>query len=123
MDLLTYSREHDLPPKWDGHPTHWDGWRDTPIMFIRQPDRDVCVACGSTTRPIMNSGIVHIDIDGLTQPIRKGRLYVFRCLDCYHDTIHNVNTGEWWELDHTDYGPHGSHHPEENATDEEEQET
>jgi hypothetical protein len=36
------------------------------------------------------------------------RLFAFRCQDCRHDQVLDLNTRELWDLDHTDYGPEGS---------------
>lgn len=118
-DLLTLSRDHDLPPKWDGHPVEWEGWRDSIDVFICPPprDREPCEACGCIGKPVMNSGTVTVHWpDSVTaigrtrlrERVSRSRLTVFRCTQCRHDTVLDHNTDQWWDLDYTDYGPDGS---------------
>lgn len=122
MDLLVQSREHDLPPRWDGWPVEWDGWRDRQLVFICPPpaDREPCTACGSITPAVMNNGTVTADMPqqvarirraNLCEPVVRWRLTVFRCPDCRHDVVWDTRTDQWWDLDYTDYGPDGSKDP------------
>lgn len=133
-DLLTLLREHDLPPRWDGLAVVWDGWHmpDPGPVFICPPRAvraDCCVGCGSTAVQPSNRGRVarvpavtherirEVDAQRDRLPERerhrvKGlalyRLYAYRCPDCQFDTVWDTETGEWWTLDHTDYGDDGS---------------
>lgn len=122
-DLLVQSREHDLPPKWDGHPVEWDGWSEASDIFICPPPGDEpCHMCGSVRRGLITGGTVTADWpDGvaairqarLRERVTRWRLSVFRCPDCRHDTVWDMRTDQWWDLDHSDYGPDGSNAPEE----------
>lgn len=136
-DLLTELRENDLPPFWDGHAVVWEGWEyaQSGVFICPTPKREVCEGCGKPTMErgfpcwSVNKGMVadspslpHDDFhrenaarDRL--PVRvKGKmprrwwlnLYAWRCHHCQLDTVWDVNTGEMWTLDHTDYGPEGS---------------
>lgn len=136
-DLLTLAREHDLPPKWDGHVVAWEGWEYAPsgVFICPRPRLDVCHGCG---RPTMERGFpcwstnkgLRADSTRLTLddfhaeeaararlPFRaKGKLprhwwielVAHRCHDCSLDSVWDTTSGEWWDLDHTDYGPEGS---------------
>lgn len=103
-----------LPPKWDGADVEWRAWTDSAAIVMCPPPKPTpCVQCKSTRPPKSNSGRV-IAEDG---PPGSGtgwstyRLFVFRCPDCHLDTVWDMNTDEWWELDETDYGPDGSSAP------------
>lgn len=111
-DLLVQLREHDLPPKWDGRPVTWRGWRDLPTdgVFIcfrgKEPEPDHCKACGSVATSRVNRGTTAMRLGGKDRIIDV--LSAYRCPDCHHDVVNVEDTGEWWDLDHTDYGPEGS---------------
>lgn len=126
-NLFTASREHDLPPKWDGRAVRWAPWTDQPLMHICPPPkgRDVCPACGSTARRVVARGLVAhrrgttIDqFDSYERAHKVGliafwRLFAHRCPDCRHDQVWDIDRDEWWDLDDLDdYGPEGSTHPE-----------
>lgn len=140
-DLLTLVREYDLPLKWDGRRVVWRGWTDPYAgVFIcgrrGATNRTVCTGCGSTEPCVMNIGTVHPlpDETFTSRPLverttKSGRVYVkdgapvtraawpvirlcvFRCPGCKQDSVWDTTTGEWWDLDHTDYGPEGSNAP------------
>ncbi len=135
-DLLTLTREHDLPPRWDGHAVLWEGWDGHPVIYICPPPDvpDCCLECGSVERRIINSGLRAVD-DTITSaqifqatsvtgrgggasgpPRLRGiafrELHVSRCPDCHHDIVHDLATSEAWDLDATDYGDAGSEPPE-----------
>lgn len=127
-------RERDLPPLWDGLVVVWDGWHDQlPVLICPPPRaRTVCSSCGSTSPAIVNRGrvarstvVTREDVDAneaararLPQGQRHRikpkawiRLYAHRCIDCRHDVVLDMETGEQWDLDITDYGDSGSTEP------------
>jgi len=132
-DLLTLAREFDLPPKWNGLLVSWNGWEPQIPAFVCGPgarkQRDCCSACASPHEPAINRG--YVATSPLTTPamLRRNeeqrdrlplgqrhkvpslalfRLHAYRCQDCRHDVVWDHDTDEWWDLDHTDYGPEGS---------------
>ena len=64
-------REHDLPPKWDGHVVGWDSWDTSPVFLcgpleLCNPPATVrCEGCGSTASPATSRGRVY-PLDGET---------------------------------------------------------
>lgn len=127
-DLFTATREHDLPPKWDGLAVIWEPWEPAGDIFICPAAPTGCTECGSTATPISSRGTVAVShivtrqrlADYLTNRSRlgplayrarilgTGRLFAYRCPDCHHDSVHDLNTRESWDLDCTDYGDDGS---------------
>lgn len=130
-DLLTLAREFDLPPKWNGLLVSWSGWEpQIPATICPPPKtRDCCSACASPHPPATNRGYVATsplvtpamlrrnEEQRAALPLRERhhvpslalfRLHAFRCQDCRHDVVWDTDTDEWWDLDHTDYGPEGS---------------
>jgi len=132
-DLLTLAREFDLPPKWNDCIVRWNGWEpqlDAIVCRRGTPQpRECCSACASPHPPATNRG--YVALSPLTTPammLRNDeqrarlpigqkhkvpglvlfRLHAFRCQDCRHDVVWDIDTDEWWDLDHTDYGPEGS---------------
>lgn len=133
-DLLTLLREHDLPPFWDGLAVVWDTWRteSTPVFLCPPPKRPAtCHGCGSAAEQHQAKGRVaraaFIDHDRIAaedenrvrlgslghkrKPVALVRLFVWRCPDCLLDVVWDIDAGEWFDLDHTDYGPDGSRAP------------
>lgn len=120
MDLFSATREHDLPPRWDGYAVEWTAWESLQDVIICPPpkaDRR-CELCGSAAKPSHSSGRVWSDGDGVAR-IRKGNLqerflvaviYAFRCPDCRRDQVLDSLSadGQWWDLDPTDYEDAGS---------------
>lgn len=133
-DLLTALREHDLPPFWDGFAVEWTPWRTISTaqaeqVFLCPPPREPtsCNACG-----VIDAGFqfahgymairkhtTHADIAEHQRRqaagdiphdanVTLGVFEVYRCLHCSHDTVYDRQRGEWWDLDHTDYGAQGS---------------
>lgn len=110
-DLLYLARDHDLPPRWDGHAVTWTGWTEPPVVHMcgrgaAVLSRHVCVACGSVTPTVMNTGRYFV------RSMRSGRINgrritVFRCPDCRHDMVRDYDRA-WWDLDPSDYGDEGS---------------
>lgn len=129
-DLLTMLREHDLPPRWDGHAVLWHGWetRLAPIFICPPPRPTCCEGCGSLAESVTNRGMVAVWASLTPEDLRAEeenrrrlgplahkrrpravwRLYAFRCPDCQLDVVWDTDTDEWWTLDHTDYGSEGS---------------
>lgn len=121
-DLFTHAREHDLPPKWDGSPIEWEGWRQQDPAFICPPPKDfgACGECGSLAPRLHNLGMRRISYDANVVRLGRGRLMprelhaslsALRCSDCHHDTVVDLWADEVWDLDITDYGDQGSHAP------------
>jgi hypothetical protein len=99
-------REHDLPPRWDGHAITWRGWRqlETSMRFHLPLSELACRRCGLLEEQLVNRGRFD-DVDGdLREP-----LTAFRCPGCQHDQV--LAGDELWDLDETDYGPDGSRPP------------
>jgi len=124
LALTLWSRDHDLPPRWDGLPVEWSEWSDTSAIFIcgraaRRPER--CGHCGSIRSPLIASGRIWADWPPATVPLMGrtrlagGRRLVaniaaFRCPDCQRDhVIDGLGSGaQTWLLDETDYRDEGS---------------
>lgn len=126
---LTFQREFDLPPFWDGLAVVWDGWHLPPHAFVcPSPQRDCCAGCGSGAQPRHKRGRVAVSAIVTHQMIADAdanrdrlptsmkhkakcrasyRLVALRCPDCGHDAVIDLE-GDEWELDPTDYGPEGS---------------
>lgn len=136
-ELLNALREHDLPPFWDGLAVVWGDWQPPwPDAFVcPPPPPSCCPACGCLDAQVTNRGrvatsivITHEQIRerdaarvrlpervhlmasraGKLEPLALARLHVTRCPACRHDQVWDMDTGAWWNLDHTDYGPAGS---------------
>ena len=130
-DLLTLAREFDLPPKWNDCLVEWEGWKPQPVAHLCPPPRrrDCCSGCGSPELPVVNRGYAATSALVTPAMLRRNkaardrlgpgslhhvpsvvllRLYAYRCQDCRHDVVWDIDTDEWWDLDHTDYGPEGS---------------
>lgn len=119
-DLFSSTREHDLPPRWDGYAVEWSEWKSSRDVRICPPPktRERCDACGSSEPPVHSIGRVWSDGTNVLR-IRRGRLrerflvaviYAFRCPDCQHDQVLDSLRagGQWWDLDPTDYEDAGS---------------
>jgi hypothetical protein len=123
---------YDLPPKWDHRVVEWSGWEDA-LVFICPPTKpSPCDACGSRSPRSRNRGKVYplsgetFTVERVIQHrLRSGRFYetvrdeekrawavwrlfATRCPDCRADRVYDADTGEWYDLDGTDYGPNGS---------------
>ena len=113
-DLLDLTHEHDLPPKWDGHPVQWSTWERDSVFICPPPKPEPCPACGRTgtpfvaTRTVAVQGVAHIfgRRSGRTVTPLTLRLRATRCPHCRFDQVWD---GErLWDLDYTDYGDEGS---------------
>lgn len=121
-DLLTLAREHDLPPRWDGHPVTWTSWGPVPAAFLCPPPAGPrCPSCHTDAGQLHAAGTILRELrtssTGSTGSVVRartggplGRLDVFRCTGCQLDTVHDQDGGIW-DLDATDYGPNGSQPP------------
>lgn len=98
--------QHDLPPSWDGVPVTWGEWgtSDSSLAYHLPLDQLACTMCGSLAGVRINWGTRYDDEEG--RQIRN--LWVARCEDCGHDTVHDEGTDETWDLDPDDYGDEGS---------------
>lgn len=111
-------REHDLPPRWDGHAVEWAGWEDrgpTTLVFHLPVESHACPSCGSLAAQRgerANVGRV-LPREGTTA-LHTGhrRLFATRCADCGHDQVYDLERDALYDLDDTDYGPEGSVEPE-----------
>ncbi|MCX2931372.1 hypothetical protein ORI20_13895 [Mycobacterium sp. CVI_P3] len=103
--LQLWPRDHDLPPRWDGLPVEWGEWTDLATVFICPPPRrpERCGKCKSERPSLMNVGRV----SGAGRQF-IGRLTVFRCPDCRHDSVRDHHD-RMWDLDPTDYTDDGSY--------------
>lgn len=100
--LELWPRDHDLPPRWDGHPVEWGEWSCTGDVFICPPPRDKgCEYCGSLRPRRMCLG--RIRAVGAV-------IAAFRCPDCERDyVIDGLGAdAKTWHLDDTDYTDNGS---------------
>lgn len=107
-------REHDLPPRWDGDRVEWSEWTALTEGNICPPpmSSERCEQCRSTAAPMSSRGTVITDYGPNVVPIgraqRSRKLVVFRCADCQHDTVWEIDTGQHWGLDPSDYTSAGS---------------
>lgn len=116
-------RQHDLPPKWDGITILWRAWATihSSMRFHAKPEK--CVECGSIAERAVAAGSVPLaECASLSMSRVEGewvrtltpapghwfRLVAFRCPDCAHDTVWDVDRDEWYDLDFQDYGDEGS---------------
>jgi hypothetical protein len=117
--MTTAGRPHDLPPLWDGRHVTWSPWRDVDpgSLAIHAPsDAFACTGCGWITETQMRSiGRLHPEpgatftIDGTELPAWPvAVLAVRRCTGCGLDQVTDLDTGDVWDLDDTDYGDTGS---------------
>lgn len=131
---LAHSREHDLPPLWDGRRVDWSAWKDVEpgsLAFHAPADAFACTGCGwisdtqlrAVGRVHPEPGAtftVHRDVPSKRVPgstwVRKtevpawpiARLVVRRCTGCGLDQVTDMETDEVWDLDPSDYTDAGS---------------
>lgn len=110
-DLFAATREHDLPPKWDGAPMQWGQWDEMAAVICAKVRPEPCERCGSTARRGSSTGTVRPTRTGPVINLHHRRLHALRCPDCLHDTVWDPGNDEWWDLDPTDYGDDGSNPP------------
>lgn len=102
---MTFIREYDLPPRWDGHRVSWeDGWREEiPVMVCPPPPDDACVECGLHRPVAVKWGRVEVPDAAFL-----GTLAAFRCMGCGHDDVYDTELQVLWSLGPEDYGVMGS---------------
>jgi hypothetical protein len=115
---------NDLPPKWDGRPVEWEGWRNLETsMALHLPVDDLtCRACGAIGERAINSGkrlrtfrkeqrtksgAIYLSTQRYRRPVRD--LFAFRCRHCGHDQVLDTSTDQLWDLDPSDYSDEGSY--------------
>ncbi|GAB3166725.1 hypothetical protein GCM10027059_26130 [Myceligenerans halotolerans] len=129
---LAHSRAHDLPPLWDGRRVEWTPWRDEPhtsMVFHAPAHEFACTGCGwirdaelravgklhrapgeTFTTPVerrTRSGHRYsVNIEVPARPV--ARLHVRRCPGCGLDEVTDIDTGEVWDLEESDYTDAGS---------------
>ena len=119
---------------WHREGWHREGWHPGigPVFICPPPRRPLCCeGCGSLAEPVSYRGLVAVwasltpeDIEreeenrrrlGSLAHKRKRRAYwrlrAYRCPDCKLDTVWDIDTDDWWTLDHTDYSDDGSETP------------
>lgn len=106
MTHLTLLRP--LPAKWDGEPVRWSS-HERVHGSINFHFREPCDTCGSLAQPWFAKGEMRTAPDRLGHQHWHIRFLATRCRDCHHDTVHDEQTDETWELGPEDYGPNGSH--------------
>lgn len=131
LDVVDGGRHHDLPVTWDGRPVTWRPWSVlVSSLRFHVPAEDLaCRVCGLVEESAVAIGSRQpVESATVPEPVerrtRSGRKYLvvvdvperpsffdllaYRCRGCGHDVVHDVRTGEWWDLDVDDYGPGGS---------------
>lgn len=115
----------ELPDLWDWEPVQWGEWsslhRSTLLLHV-PADRMACNKCGAIdeSRVAFGKRPARADLAQL-HPLKD--LVAHRCRHCGHDTVEDRRTGEWWDLDESDYGIAGSTRPQPPAPSPEPQET
>lgn len=125
MDLFTATREHDLPPRWDGHPITWQEWSTAPTPVCPRA-QSACEECGVVGPRLTARGTISVvpDFDeglpGEVTDLARARaerrppthvLIAVRCPSCMHDNVWDSRTDAVWDLDSTDYTDSGSSAP------------
>lgn len=117
---------HPLPVAWDGRAVTWTSWERQMVVQICPPPREEQCGCGSAERPFTSRGLRDPEPESVTHAAslpRIGRrtrlvwpvydLHAFRCPGCGEVTVWDMASDEWWTLDESDYGTHGSVAPAE----------
>lgn len=122
--------ERDLPAMWDGVRVIWGEPRAVRATFICPPPTDIeaCTQCGQLAVDGADTYLGRVTGEPVQpywthnsygQPVKKpgwetyvAALVATRCLGCGHDQVYDLRTHELWDLDDTDYGEHGSVHPD-----------
>lgn len=120
--------ERPLPVAWDDVPITWepDTLEVGPVFACPPPKPSPCAGCGTLAEPVARwRGLVqhtepgYWDRHPVTGRVRRHperswgvvRLVLARC-GCGHDVVVDLDAGEAWDLDESDYGPAGSVHPD-----------
>jgi hypothetical protein len=123
---LVHSRAHDLPPLWDGRRVDWSAWEElghTSLVFHAPADEFACTGCGwiadtelravgrvhpepGATFTVLPHARARHEIEVPAWPV--ARLSVLRCAGCGLDEVTDMETGEVWDLEPSDYTDAGS---------------
>jgi hypothetical protein len=113
--VSTNARAHDLPPLWDGRPVQWSDWTDeaglagrTTLVFHVPADHWACTGCGWIRDSELRAVGTLLPGGGVTDMWPHVRLVVRRCPGCHLDEVTDIDTGEVWDLEDTDYTDAGS---------------
>lgn len=120
-------RQHDLPPLWDGRQVTWSRWMEADpgsLVFHTPSDTFACTGCGwIRTTQLHSIGRIHPEpvekwiVDGSAHtawPVAQ--LAAVRCPGCELDQVTDMDTGETWDIDPSDYTATGSWPEPENGT-------
>jgi hypothetical protein len=110
--MTTDARPYDLPPLWDGRPVQWSDWTDeaesTTLRFHVPADHWACTGCGWIRDSELRAVGTLLPGGGVTDMWPHVRLVVRRCPGCHLDEVTDIDTGEVWDLEDTDYTDAGS---------------
>lgn len=118
---FTPTREHDLPPKWDGHHVTWDEtWEEYVEPFICPPPKDLrtCEHCGSARKRLKKGGSYQSGTKTWRTKYNERKtsldirhLIAYRCTDCGVDEVTSRDKSgmQVWVLDPEDYTHTGSY--------------
>lgn len=116
---LVHSRTHDLPPLWDGRRVDWSEWKEVDpgsLAFHSPADAFACTGCGWIPDAQLRAvGRVHPK-PGATFTVHETEVPAWpvavlaarRCTGCGLDQVTDLDTGEVWDLDPSDYTDAGS---------------
>lgn len=115
---------NDLPPRWDGRVVVWSEWRLANVGSLQWHAELAAIACsqcgsldprywGTTGSVALADQITREQIEAATAAGKGGRyalryLVLSRCIDCGHDTVFHMETGDLWDLEPDDYSDDGS---------------
>lgn len=126
MTLALVHSRHDLPPLWDGRRVDWSPWVEEPhttLIFHRPAHEFACTGCGWIRDTDLHAtGRLHPEPGAtftvLPHPRARHttevpawpvvRLAVRRCTGCGLDEVTDIETGEVWDLEPSDYTDAGS---------------
>lgn len=109
--MTTGARPHDLPPLWDGRPVAWSAWTDErlPSLVFHTPAEDwACTGCGWIRSTELRAVGTLLPGNGVADLYPHHRLAVRRCPGCGLDEVTDMDTGEVWDLEDSDYTDSGS---------------
>lgn len=112
--MTTTARPHDLPPLWDGRAVQWSDWTDegglarTTLVFHIPAHHWACTGCGWIRDTELRAVGTLMPGAGVRDLHPHVRLVVRRCPGCHLDEVTDLDTGEVWDLDGSDYTDSGS---------------
>lgn len=120
----THDHPNDLPPAWDGLAVVWREWQllEPTTLVYHLPLEDLaCDKCGSLEPRTWYAGglralsqaVTRSQLEGAQAARKAGQfgawtLAAYRCADCGHDRVLDLDTWELWDLDPDDYADVGS---------------